>query len=661
MSGNNFIESKGFLVFSMLKDDIFFLVAGRLLLPEKTEAILWDMDGVLIDSLGFDFDICNLLAARYFGSHVKIPHAFIRSVFAYHPPEFRKRILAFLQDNFDVPCDQATYVEILRRYEEKRQSRLFELNPGIREVLTVAHRGQIKMAVVSNNPTKDVEELLQRCGIASFFECIVGYDLEACAKKPAPDTYLLAAKKLGISPENCVVVEDSLIGIEAGFRAGSHTVAVATGGTPFAVLSESSHSHQTYSDFTPAQCDMRFGDVRHKSIVTPNDFVSHMVEHIAWRLGMQIHLHWNNDVWYALGMMIGKRLLLLQPQKDVAVVLGMIDDGSVEVVLDRSTSHPGVTFDEVPAVDLAWFLSLRCEQMVSGEGLQMLMLGLAESLGAEIRITLCSAEDPHHTWEGVFRAIGMALSQWAFTGSTVPLEEATSFRHPAGGHLDVVEKSLERSHVIRKTAESDLSVVVDFSQKGASFFRFDVADSIQVDRLPDLLGRLAYEAGFSLHVDFHALALSSSHVVLEDVGLALGKALLEILKLRMDAWGANGSGSSLQTLEEVAQAPIRLGLSVEGRKFCLFVPLHDAYATLRRTFLVGQSVFDTLRSEDLDDFMDGLAGGLSCSIVVHFKEIPPPEQGWIQVFEHLGKALKSAFTANPSRKGVPPGVKATLV
>jgi HAD superfamily hydrolase (TIGR01509 family) len=54
---------------------------------------------------------------------------------------------------------------------------------------------------------------LSRSGIIDSFDKVVGNDIQQVVKKPAPDTYLLAAQLLGVNPENCVVVEDCLIGI----------------------------------------------------------------------------------------------------------------------------------------------------------------------------------------------------------------------------------------------------------------------------------------------------------------------------------------------------------------------------------------------------------------------------------------------------------------
>ena len=67
-----------------------------------------------------------------------------------------------------------------------------------------------------------------------------------------------------------------------------------------------------------------------------------------------------------------------------------------------------------------------------------------------------------------------------------------------------------------------------------------------------------------------------------------------------------------------------------------------------------------MRSEDLDDFIDGLSGGLSGSIMINLIDYKNVESTWVEIFGELGVALKEVFKLNPYRKDVPPGVKATL-
>ncbi|MEO5331177.1 MAG: HAD family phosphatase [Magnetococcus sp. YQC-5] len=635
-----------------------YSVAQRLLLPPGTKAILWDMDGVLIDSLGLDIKVCNQLIGDRFGSEIQIPNEFISSIFAFHPPAFWQHIFKYLKTHFQLICDSEIQEDVLRIYEQRRLETAFDILPGIQEILSEACARELKLAVVSNNLTRDVHTILQRAGISDPFVLIVGNDKEGLQKKPAPDCYLHAARHLQVAPENCVVIEDSLLGLEAGLRAGCHTIAVTTGGTRFDTLAGCGMANQVYTAFTPCHLSLLPGDIRNKQIVTPNDFISHMVEHLAWRLGMEIHLNWNNDQWQELGRMLGARLGAIPRHHDVAAALGMIDDGSTEILIDLNSDTPGAELLHCGQVNSEWFLGLRCEQSASGRPMWELMTGIAEGMGAGIQVRLCSAEDPHHAWEGMFRTLGIAISR--LLGPIQPVVRIHP-PAPACGRLILEETSLTRCKAIRTTAESELCVTVDFARQTDHAFLFDVADSIRVASLPDLLTTLADGAGFSLQVDCRALALSSSHVVLEDTGLLLGRALLEILKVRMEEIGVHGAGSSIRLPTDLEEMPLHVGLSVEGRKSLSLIPINDSHETLRRQFLVGQDVLHGIRSEDLDDFLDGLVGGMSASMVIHFHSIPDPESGWMLLFQNLGLALKETFTINPMRKGMPPGVKATLL
>ncbi len=635
------------------------IIANRLYIPQSTQAILWDMDGVLIDSLSLDFQICDQLLQKQFGQPITLTKAFIRSLFAYDAPRFWGYILDHVAENYAIPNPHQTLDAILVDFNQARHTAVFELNPGIAEILADARKQGLKLAVVSNNTTEEVEKVLNNSGIFDQFDKVIGNDIEKLAKKPAPDTYLFAARCLGLKPEQCVIVEDSLVGAQAGYQAGGFTIGVATGSADFKTLAQSGWTHQTYHMFEPNQLNVKFGDVRKKQIVTPNEFVTHMIEHIAWRLGVEIDFHWNNNNWQNLGEWLGTQIKQFTRRQDSASALGMIDDGSAEVSIDFS-SPAKLDLESIPQLDLNWFLSLRCEQLDSGKPLTHLLQGLVEGLNANLHITVCNVEDPHHTWEGIFRAVGIVLAK-VFMPAQPNFSDDTSVQENVShGELSVLAESPSYCKVMRGTAESHVIVAVDFSQKQPNIFTFEVAPSIEVNELPKLLNLFAQAAQCSLQVEFKATVLSSSHVVMEDIGLVLGRALLEMLTLRMTQQGINGAGSSLQTLDDLEKQAIRVGISVEGRKFWSFVPFDVSYDTLKKELLIGQTVYNQLRSEDLDDFLDGLAGGLAASIMVHVKQLVAPTEAWEMVFKHLGSALHEVFATNTYRQGVPPGVKATL-
>lgn len=650
------------------------LVADRLLVPEGTRAVLWDMDGVLIDSLGLDLTICNALLARYVEEGIEVDADFVRSIFAYDPVEFWHRIGRCVVERYGREIAPESLDQIIRDYEEARHQAAFSVLPGIRQILGSFGACGCKLAVVSNNPTDAVRTTLERIDLLTNFDVVVGNDLRALEKKPAPDPYLFAAEQLEVDPADCVVIEDSLLGVAAGVAAGCHTVAVATGGTRFEELAQSP-AHQVYTRFDVTHLHLAFGDVRKKTIQSPNEFVSHMVEHIAWRLCACIDLHWHNTHWWQLGRQLGRFLAALPRQQESAAALGMIDDGSAEVAVrlppqptNDDAERPGtLQLRGTDQLDIDWFLGLRCEQIDSGEPLVRLLRGVAHGLGGEIDISVVSVEDPHHAWEGVFRSLGIALSR-IFTpaaelGEAAVAIESTAAESPlstsAKGSIRVLECGLDRCVVRRETAESHVQVAVDLAGRGTNHFQFKTANSISLAGFDQLLERMARAGGFTLEVDFAATVLSSSHVALEDTALVLGRALLEILMLRMEAVGANGAGSNIHTIEAQEQAPVGVGLSVEGRKFWSFVPFQQDFTTLRRDFLIGHDL-GGLRSEDLDDFIDGLAGGLTASIMIHMRRPVAASEGWPLVFDGLGMALRETFAANAYRQGVPPGVKATL-
>jgi beta-phosphoglucomutase len=225
------------------------LLAERVWIPADTQAILWDMDGVLIDSVRSYLAICNQLLEQQFGQSVTLTKAYLRSILAYEPVQFWELILAFVEKNYLIPTAAKSLDNMVIAFRQARQQTVFELNPGIRELLNAADSESLKMAVVSNNPTADIKNILARLQILDYFDMIVGHDIKKIAKKPAPDSYLLAAELLAVDPTQSVVIEDTLIGIEAGYRAGCYTIGVATGGTDFDVLQQAAGIQQVYSSF----------------------------------------------------------------------------------------------------------------------------------------------------------------------------------------------------------------------------------------------------------------------------------------------------------------------------------------------------------------------------------------------------------------------------
>lgn len=99
------------------------------------------------------------------------------------------------------------------------------VKPGLFELLKWLKEQGIRTSVATSTPAESALSELKEAGILPYFDEAVCGDMIA-RSKPAPDIFLAAAAKLGIAPENCMVLEDSLNGIRAAFAAGMTSVMV---------------------------------------------------------------------------------------------------------------------------------------------------------------------------------------------------------------------------------------------------------------------------------------------------------------------------------------------------------------------------------------------------------------------------------------------------
>ena len=115
-------------------------------------------------------------------------------------------------------------------FEETRQVvisklKVFPAKPGATELLSGLRKREIPCAVASSSSTTEIKRRLEAAGLAEFFHSFVGGN-EVSKGKPDPSVYLLAARRLGVSPEECLAFEDSPSGIKSAVLAGMQVVAV---------------------------------------------------------------------------------------------------------------------------------------------------------------------------------------------------------------------------------------------------------------------------------------------------------------------------------------------------------------------------------------------------------------------------------------------------
>lgn len=184
-------------------------------------AVLFDLDGTLLDTAP-DF----LLAANALRADFGLPAMDFAALRPVVSRGGRYMVAAAFPG-----IDEAEVDLRLPRYLAHYRARIAEGTryfEGMAEVVaTLAARGH-KLGIVTNKPTWLAEPLLAELGIDRDYGVLVCGDTLP-VRKPDPAPFLLAAERLGVAPEACVVVGDDLRDVEGGRRAGMGTVAAAYG------------------------------------------------------------------------------------------------------------------------------------------------------------------------------------------------------------------------------------------------------------------------------------------------------------------------------------------------------------------------------------------------------------------------------------------------
>lgn len=129
-----------------------------------------------------------------------------------------------LEKHYGVSDGMTVRDECMRRMREK-QKKPVPMKKGVHEILEYFRTHGIKLAVASSTEKEQIENNLTLAGIRDYFDEVVSGN-EVAHGKPAPDVFLLAARKIGCQPEECYVFEDSFNGVRAGVAAGCRTIMI---------------------------------------------------------------------------------------------------------------------------------------------------------------------------------------------------------------------------------------------------------------------------------------------------------------------------------------------------------------------------------------------------------------------------------------------------
>ncbi len=196
--------------------------------------------------------------------------------------------------------------------------------------------------------------------------------------------------------------------------------------------------------------------------------------------------------------------------------------------------------------------------------------------------------------------------------------------------------------VKRKTKESLIEVALDFNGLHDNY-----KQEIQtpVAFLNHMLEHIAYRSGINLAVRFQMDAFDLTHVIFEDIGMALGKAVKAYLDANLQE-GIPGYGDAVSIIDEACAS---CAISFENR----------AYFNLTEQVEVPVMTEGTL-SEDLETFFEGFVQGAMCTLQLDINKGRNGHHIWEAAYRCFGVVLRRALMPDASRKGLTSGVCGTV-
>ena len=182
------------------------------------EAVLFDLDGTLVDSMW----MWGAIDVEYLGRHgLTLPKDLQKAIegmsFSETAVYFKKRF------SLPEPLEEIK-AEWIAMSKEKYAHEV-SLKPGAREFLEYLKSHGCKAGIATSNGRELLNAVVEGQGLSPYFQCLMT-SCEAGAGKPAPDVYLKVAEELNIDPKNCLVFEDTPAGVRAGKAAGAKVCSI---------------------------------------------------------------------------------------------------------------------------------------------------------------------------------------------------------------------------------------------------------------------------------------------------------------------------------------------------------------------------------------------------------------------------------------------------
>jgi N-acetyl-D-muramate 6-phosphate phosphatase len=187
----------------------------------RIRALCFDVDGTLSDT-------DDLYANQIYG--------FLPRFLFPDPKQTARRLVMWIEspgnallgfaDTIGIDDEMMAFIDWMNRHREHTLKN-FILVPGVDEMLTLM-QGRYPMSIVSARDEKSTMRFLTQFDLCKYFDVIIT-SFSAPHTKPYPDPILLAAQKMGVKPNECLMIGDTTVDIRAGKAAGAQTIGVLSG------------------------------------------------------------------------------------------------------------------------------------------------------------------------------------------------------------------------------------------------------------------------------------------------------------------------------------------------------------------------------------------------------------------------------------------------
>ncbi len=181
-------------------------------------AVLWDVDGTLVDTAELHFQAWLTLAHELGKPFTRDDFA---GTFGWRNPEIIPKLFGAGYSHDEVERLGSRKEDIYRAEAIKG----IDLLPGVPALLDAIVALGGKQAIGSSAPRRNLEMILDHTGTRSRFAAVVAME-DTPRGKPDPDVFLQAAKRLGVPPARCLVLEDAPVGVQAAKSAGMRAVGI---------------------------------------------------------------------------------------------------------------------------------------------------------------------------------------------------------------------------------------------------------------------------------------------------------------------------------------------------------------------------------------------------------------------------------------------------